>query len=198
MANTQEDGNLNYSPRVTKIRPYSDIDLTFGARTLNNGDGDIFKKTDAAAVKQALKSLLLTNRFEKPYRPAYGGNLSGLLFELADESTGDEIATRIKNTVTRYEPRVKILNLEVISQPDYNKIKVLIEFRVVNTGLVDVLQLVLGSIEVCDPPFAPAPPLEPFIEDYVLTESGLIIQIEIAGVGFNLIYDDEEDVYEDG
>ena len=70
--------------------------------------------------------------------------------------TGNEIASRIKNTVTRYEPRVKILKLKVISQPDYNKIKVLIEFRVVNTGIIDVLQLVLGGSEICDPPFNPA------------------------------------------
>ena len=50
MAINQEDGNLSSSPRVTKIRPYSDIDLTFGARTAT--DGDVFRKTDAAMAQQ--------------------------------------------------------------------------------------------------------------------------------------------------
>ena len=116
MANSNEDGNLSKSPRVTKEIPWSDFDLSFFARTAT--DGDVFKKTDAASVKQSLKSLLLTNRFEKPYRPAFGGNLSGLLFEMADENTGEEIATRIKSAVARYEPRVKIINLKVTARPD--------------------------------------------------------------------------------
>ena len=96
MANNNADGNLSNSNRVVKERLYSDIDLTFFART--STDGDVFKKTDAASVKQALKSLLLTNKFEKPYKPAFGGNLNGLLFELADADTGSEIASRIKST----------------------------------------------------------------------------------------------------
>jgi phage baseplate assembly protein W len=192
MAINQEDGNLSSSPRVTKIRPYSDIDLTFGARTAT--DGDVFRKTDAASVKQALKNLLLTNRFEKPYRPAYGANLSGLLFELADADTGNEIASRIKNTVTRYEPRVKILKLKVISQPDYNKIKVLIEFRVVNTGIIDVLQLVLGGADVCDPPFNPAPPQLDFTGDRILSENLDELLTEAGGF---ISFDDDAEIYLD-
>jgi phage baseplate assembly protein W len=192
MAITNEDGNLSNSPRVTMTRPYSDFDLSFNARTTS--DGDVFKKTDAASVKQALKSLLLTNAFEKPYKPNYGGNLSGLLFEPADESTGEELTSRIKNAITQYEPRVKILNLKIVSQPNLNRIKVLLEFRVIATGIVDVLQLMLGAVEVCDPPYLKAPPPTPFVEDYILTENLLILQTESS---LNLIFDDDEDLYPD-
>ncbi len=52
-----QDKDLTNSPRVAKEKQYSDLDLVFDARTTS--DGDIFKKTDAAAVKQSLKSLLL-------------------------------------------------------------------------------------------------------------------------------------------
>jgi len=168
MANSNEDGNLSKSPRVTKEIPWSDFDLSFFART--SSDGDVFKKTDAASVKQALKTLLLTNRFEKPYRPAFGGDLSGLLFEMADENTGEEIATRIKTAVQRYEPRVKIINLKVTARPDRYTVNVLIEFRIVNTGVVDVLKLVLGANEDCTPEFNPAPPKLPASNDRILTE----------------------------
>jgi len=168
MANSNEDGNLSKSPRVTKEIPWSDFDLSFFART--SSDGDVFKKTDAASVKQSLKTLLLTNRFEKPYRPAFGGDLSGLLFEMADENTGEEIATRIKTAVQRYEPRVKIINLKVTARPDRYTVNVLIEFRIVNTGVVDVLKLVLGANEDCTPEFNPAPPKLPASNDRILTE----------------------------
>ena len=136
MGITQEDGNLSKSSRVVKEKQYSDFDLLFDARSAT--DGDIFRKTDAASVKQALKNLILTNRFEKPYRPNYGANLSGLLFELADEDTGNEVLARIKNQINRFEPRAKILNIKVTSRPDYNSINVYLEFRVVSTGIIDV------------------------------------------------------------
>jgi len=181
---SNEDGNLSSSIRVAKERLYSDLDLSFDARITT--DGDVFRKTDAAAVKQALKTLLLTNRFEKPYRPEFGGNLSGLLFELANENTGYEIISRIKSTIERYEPRVRVLDLEVSAQPDYNSVNVVIEFRVVNTGITDVLKLVLGSVGDCTPEFNPAPIFEPYagtritteLLEPILTEAGIYIVVD--------------------
>ena len=61
-----EDGNLSVSAITgTRTRVYKDIDLTF----TNKPSGEIFKKESAAAVKQAVKNLLLTNYFEKPFQP---------------------------------------------------------------------------------------------------------------------------------
>ena len=47
-----EDGNLSTgSLNASRERNYSDIDLTFSA----NPTGDVYKKTDAAAVSSLLK-----------------------------------------------------------------------------------------------------------------------------------------------
>ena len=73
-----EDGNQDTSTlRSRRNREYSDIDLSF----LKSASGDVFKKTSAAAVKQSVKNLLMTNWGEKPFRPVFGGNLNDLLFE---------------------------------------------------------------------------------------------------------------------
>ena len=78
----QEDGNLSTRPITTsRTTSYTDIDLTF----TNKASGDIFKKTDAAAVKQSIKNLLMTNNGEKPFNYFFGGNLNDYLFELADD-----------------------------------------------------------------------------------------------------------------
>ena len=59
-----EDGNIGTKTIQTNRRKvFSDIDLTFAKRP----SGDIFKKQHAAAVKQAVKNLLLTNFGEKPF-----------------------------------------------------------------------------------------------------------------------------------
>lgn len=155
-----EDGKLDTSIRVVKERDYSDLDLSLSSRT--STDGDVFKKTDAASVKQAIKNLLMTNRFEKPYRPNYGADLGGLLFELMDEDVGEEIIDNIKKAIQRYEPRAKVLNVRVTATPDYNSVSVIVEFRVISTGLVETLKV---SLNPSAPIEIPALPIttEPFI-----------------------------------
>jgi hypothetical protein len=157
-----EDGDLSTSIRVVRERLYSDFDLTFEANTTSGGD--VYKKTDAASVKQAIKTLLLTNRFEKPYKPQFGADLNALLFNLADEETGAEISSAIKSAIERYEPRVAIQRLQVSATPDYNSVAVVIEFRVLNTQQVDTLK-----ISVSDQSAGPAIPVElPVTPDQII------------------------------
>ena len=74
---SQEDGQLEKPTIISsRERVYKDVDLTFTARSM----GDVFKKTDAAAVKQSIKNLLLTNHGDKPFTHYYGGNLNSFLF----------------------------------------------------------------------------------------------------------------------
>ena len=125
-----EDKNLNQaSIIVSRNKLYRDVDLSFTIRP----NGEIYKKVDAAAVKQAIKNLLLTNHFEKPFLPLYGGNLRDLLFELAHSSINDEITSNITRAIESYEPRAKIVDIRVDNQADYNSIGVTVEFRIVNT-----------------------------------------------------------------
>lgn len=139
---SSEDANLDTSIRVARKRLYSDIDLSLNANIINEeGQGDIYKKTDAAAVKQAIKNLLMTNRFEKPYRPAFGANLGSKLFELIDETSGNEVIDLIKATIERYEPRAKILNIKVFSNPDNYSLSVTLEFRIINTNVSESLSM---------------------------------------------------------
>lgn len=125
-----EDGNLSKVSIVTsRKREYKDIDLSFNRRTT----GDIFKKTEAAAVKQAVRTLLNTNRFEKPFKPDFGADIQGLLFELADDETGGELIERIKNTIETYEPRAAVRSLDVSVSADENSVDILLVYQIRNT-----------------------------------------------------------------
>ena len=71
-----EDGNTSGSTvNSTRDREYRDIDLTLTKKPT----GDVYKKESLDSVKQAVKNLLLTNEYEKPFRPFFGGNLNNLL-----------------------------------------------------------------------------------------------------------------------
>lgn len=138
-----EDGNLNTTTLVTsRNRLYKDIDLTFAKKP----SGEIYKKTDAAAVKQAVKNLLLTNKYEKPFQPEFGGDLNNLLFELVDNNTVYEIDGAIREAIKRYEPRARVRQVATNLQPDANSISVTITFQIVNTEEVVTLDTTITRL----------------------------------------------------
>ena len=125
-----EDGNLQKSTLISsRAVDYLDIDLTFAKRP----SGDIYKKKDAAAVKQSIKNLLLTDFYEKPFQPFFGANLRAMLFELADEDTEDEVEENIINAINKYEPRAEILTITVNILPDQNDMRVSVYFKIIST-----------------------------------------------------------------
>ena len=125
-----EDGNLQKNTLISsRTVDYLDIDLTFNRRP----SGDIYKKRDAAAVKQSIKNLLLTDFYEKPFQPFFGGNLRAMLFELADEDTEDEVEENIRNAINKYEPRAEILTISVNVLPDQNDMRVSVYFKIIST-----------------------------------------------------------------
>ena len=127
----QEDTNLQTASVTTsRVRQYSDIDLSFKAKP---SSGEIYKKTDAAAVKQAIKTLVMTNLLEKPFRPDFGGNLLGQLFELADRGKSSMLRRNIVENIETYEPRAEVIDVKVNLQPDRNSLDVTLKFKVVNT-----------------------------------------------------------------
>lgn len=140
---SREDGNLSSSSIVTSRRAeFRDIDLTFAAKP----NGEIFKKKESAAVKQAVKNLILTDYFEKPFEPFYGGNIRALLFELADEEIEEEVFENVVRAIETYEPRAQILDIQVNYQEERNAITITIEFRIINTEEVVVFQTSISRL----------------------------------------------------
>ena len=139
----QEDGNLSTRPITTsRTTSYTDIDLTF----TNKSNGEIFKKTDAASVKQAVRNLLMTNKGEKPFNPHYGGNLNDYLFSLSEDIDNIEIENAIMLAIDAQEPRAAVRGVQVLLKGDYNSIHVLVQFQVVNTLEMAELNLELTRL----------------------------------------------------
>ena len=139
----REDGILGAATLVTaRNRLYKDIDLSFEAKP----SGDVYKKVDAAAVKQAVKNLLLTNHGEKPFEPFYGANLQGLLFDLTDDETSVDIDIAIRQAIAKYEPRARVLTTYINLQPEYNSVAVTVEFQIVNTEETVILETTIARL----------------------------------------------------
>ena len=88
------------------------------------------------AIKRAVKNVVLTNRGERFYNPLYGGNITSYLFENFDFSTEFDIKKSISRSVGIYEPRVKVNEVRVDTNPDRNSLEVTIIFTILATNKV--------------------------------------------------------------
>jgi phage baseplate assembly protein W len=72
------------------VREFKDLDLNFNIHPVKK---DINRNIGPMAVINSVKNLVLTNHYEKPFRPEIGSNVRRLLFENLDVVT----ATTIRN-----------------------------------------------------------------------------------------------------
>ena len=150
---SNEDGNVNKkSIVVSRTREDKDIDLTFSAKFIGlDSDGtnlraDIFKKTNAGAVKQAIRNLLLTNFTERPFMHRFGGNLSDMLFRLSTEVDDANLESDIARAIQTYEPRAQILGINSVVSPDNHEVRITVRFLVIATLQQDTVELNLTRL----------------------------------------------------
>ena len=113
----------------TKYQVYSDF---LNDLTPHPVVKDIVRYTNEASVNRSIRNLLRTNRGERLYQPDIGSDLQQLLFEPMIESTGDLIRKFVQNTITNYEPRAKVLNVEVKAYEESNAYSVTIYYMLIN------------------------------------------------------------------
>jgi len=124
-----EDKSLTTSLLTSRAKKYKDIDLTFAIK----GNKDIYKKEDVSAIQQAMKTLLLTNRFERPFMPNFGSNIRAQLFEMLDTSVAQKVREDIIFAIQRYEPRVIIKELGVTPLYNTNELRVNMVYQIKNS-----------------------------------------------------------------
>lgn len=118
-----------YSNLTSREKLYSDLDLRM---PININTGDVQVYTDIDAIKYSLKNLILSNYYERPFKPFIAGNVTGLLFENANIFTSIQLEDKIRELISLYEKRVKIISVDVDSEIDNNEINVSIQFQIKN------------------------------------------------------------------
>ena len=108
---------------------FSDLGITMTAHPVT---GNVVTKKNAEAVIGALKNLILTNRFERPYDPLFGADIRSRLFENFDPIEQVNIEEDIKSAIKNFEPRVKINEVRVVASPNSNRVQIGISFYVSN------------------------------------------------------------------
>tara|TARA_B100000287_G_scaffold167992_1_gene158505 strand:+ start:77 stop:499 length:423 start_codon:yes stop_codon:yes gene_type:complete len=114
------------SKRVSEESVFTDLDLNFVAHPLT---GDITTKKDADAIKRAVKNIVLTNHYERPFKPNFGSNLRSMLFELGTPRAHVRIRQAIIEELDILEPRIRVQNL-TLNQRD-NEVNMTLFYTIV-------------------------------------------------------------------
>jgi len=115
---------------ATYKKSYADLSFDF---TANPQTGDVATVKDAVSVKRGIKNILLTQGFERLFQPEIGSGLKNLLFEQMSDLTTQILEDEVRSAIEAWEGRAEIIELVVTPEEEYNRYRVAVSFRIINT-----------------------------------------------------------------
>ena len=97
------------------FQTFKDLSVTFKKHPVTD---DLVQVKDKAAIVQSITGLLLTMKGERPFQPELGCDIKRILFEPLDYASAGTIKKEVKETLDRYEPRIRID--DIVCEPDFD------------------------------------------------------------------------------
>ena len=105
---------------------------------------DLRVDTDEGAILNSIRNIFTTTPGEKVLNPTFGINLAQWLFEPVNELTSREIGEAIVTGIERFEPRVVVNNVTVVSDRDKNQYHIKLALLMPQLNISNNYQAVLG------------------------------------------------------
>jgi len=139
----QISGNLEQARIVSRKKPWRDLDLSLKIHPIRK---DIIPLKDDAAIKNAVKNLLVSNFYERPFQDDLGANLRGLLFEPAGVITEIQLRDSIRRVINKYEPRVKVRSIDITDSSAENSYKIKVNFKIKEYDSAESVEIILRRL----------------------------------------------------
>jgi Bacteriophage baseplate protein W len=130
---------------------HPDFDAALGAPGLRTTSSGSLEMVEAdASVRQAVLLLLTTRPGERVMNPTYGCDLNQLVFAPNDQTTAGLAIHYVRQALTRWEPRIDILELDAgRNADDASRLDIRLAFRVRPTLSEERLTL---RMQLMEPP----------------------------------------------
>ena len=115
---------------VAETKLYADIEFRFKPHTVT---GDVTIKYDTDAIRRAVRNIVLTNFYERPFKPSLGSSLRNQLFELNTDRKVRRLAKRVQKIIEDFEPRVENVKVLLGDVSDRNEMNVTIFYNIKNS-----------------------------------------------------------------
>jgi phage baseplate assembly protein W len=107
---------------------FRDISMTFQNNPLNS---DLIVLKNETAIARSIRNIVFTLPGEKFFNENFGSEVSRSLFELVNEISASNIRDEIALSIVNYEPRVKLISVDVIPDYDNNSLNVTIIYNII-------------------------------------------------------------------
>lgn len=126
-----------------KTTIFSDLDIGFVAHPITQ---QLTRKTNREAVRQSVKSLILTDFYERPFKSDIGCGIRRYLFELFTPATKQSMQNAVREVISNYEPRAELIEVLVEDRPDLHAVTISVAFYIVNDPDPVVLDVILERV----------------------------------------------------
>ena len=137
-------GDITKAKVVSRKKPHRDLDLSLKIHPVRR---DIIPLRDDNAIKNALRNLLVSNFYDRPFSRDKGANLKGLLFEPADMFTRISLRKNIENVIKKYEPRVSINQIKIVDDQDKNSYRINVNFKIKEFDTDESVEILLRRLK---------------------------------------------------
>jgi phage baseplate assembly protein W len=94
---------------------------------------EVLMTADEEDINKSLEILLSTTIGERFLQPLYGCNLEDYVFETMNVSTKTDIKITVKNGILMFEPRIKLLTIELLDDfVSEGRIDISVDYEVIN------------------------------------------------------------------
>lgn len=133
---------------TTVDNKFSDIDLNFDAHP---NTGDIIPLKGVAAVSAAVRNIVLTNYYERPFKAFTAGDVQALLFENITPHTKHVLQQQILLAINKYEPRAQVLDVLIKDKQnlitlDSHYLQVTIQFATLDIPEIQTVDVILEKV----------------------------------------------------
>ena len=106
---------------------FKDLSMSFKSNPLND---DLIGLKNESAIARSVKNLVFMQKGEKFFDPDFGSELSASLFENIDDVTALTMRDDIDYMIKTYEPRVDVINVDIIPNYDNNQMDAVIVYAI--------------------------------------------------------------------
>ena len=107
---------------------FKDVSMSFETNPLND---DLIALKNSSAIARSIRNIVFTQPGEKFFNPDFGSRITESLFENMDEVSALAIRDEIENSITRFEPRVNVIEVKVIPNFEANEMNATIVYEIV-------------------------------------------------------------------
>ena len=111
---------------------FKDISMTFQRNPLTN---DLIELKNETAIARSVRNIVFTIPGEKFFDETFGTNINRTLFDNIDDLSASLVVDQIRESITNFEPRVRLVDVKAFPDFDNNSFDVVIVYEIIGIDI---------------------------------------------------------------